>query len=53
MCFVYKEKPVRTYLNNSVLGPRTAAIFLSNDHFPYAPITSGECRAWFHLYGTS
>ena len=41
-------KLVRT---NLILG--TAAIFLSNDHSLYAPITLDECYAWFHLYGTS
>ena len=36
---------VRTNLNYHVLGTSTAAIFLSNDHFLYAPITSDECHA--------
>ena len=31
----------------------TAAIFLSNDHSLYAPITSDVCHAWFHLYRTN
>ena len=46
-------KLVRTNLNYCILGTSTATIFLSNDHFPYASITSDECHAWFHLYGTS
>ena len=39
--FVY-QKLVDTNLNNSILGTRTAAIFLSNDQYLYAPITSDE-----------
>ena len=47
-------KLVRTNLNYCILGTSTVAIFLSNDHFPYASIiTLDECHAWFHLYGTS
>ena len=37
-------KLVRTYLNCRVLGTSTAAIFLSNDRFLYAPITSDLCH---------
>ena len=44
---------MRTNLNYRVLGTSTAAIFLSNNHFLYAHITSDECHAWFHLYETS
>ena len=46
-------KLVRTNLNYRVLGTSTAAIFLSNVHSLYAPITSDEFHALFHLYGTS
>ena len=46
-------KLVHTNLNYPVLGTSTAAIFLSYDHSFYAPITSDECHAWFHLYKTS
>ena len=50
-----KLKLVRTNLNYRlhVLGTSTTANFLSNDNSLYASITSDECHAWFHLYGTS
>ena len=51
-CSTVHVKLVRTNLNYFVLGTNTAAIFLSNDNSLYAPITSNECHARFHLYGT-
>ena len=35
---------MRTNLNNRVLGPSDASIFLSNDHSLYSPITLDECH---------
>ena len=51
--FWQKSRQYFNNLNYHVLGISTAAIFLSNDHSLYAPFTSDECHAWFHLYGTS
>ena len=46
MCrHIYDLKQMRTNLNYRVPGTSTAAIFLSNDHSLYAPITSDECHA--------
>ena len=36
---------VRTNINYRVLGTSINAIFLSNDHSLYAPVTPDECRA--------
>ena len=48
-------KLVYTNLSNREIGTTwsTAAIFLSDDHCLYSPITSNKCHAWFHLYGLS
>ena len=43
-CILLNLKLVRTYLNYSVQGTSTAAVFLSNDHSLYAPITSDKCQ---------
>ena len=44
---------MRTNMNYHVRGTCSAAIFLSNYHSLYAPITSDECHTWFHLFGLS
>ena len=48
----FLSKLVYSNLNYRI-GTSTAALFLSNDHSLYASITSHECHALFHLYGTS